>query len=49
MKSKWEDEKVNLEQLILVEKLSYEEIGRRYGCSGNNVRKQAKKLGLELP
>lgn len=34
MKSKWELEKENLEQLIIVEKLSYEEIGRRYGCSG---------------
>lgn len=30
MTSKWIDEKSNLEQLILVDKLSYEEIGRRY-------------------
>lgn len=29
MTSKWIDEKSNLEQLILVDKLSYEEIGRR--------------------
>ena len=28
MKSKWESEKDNLIQLILVEKLSYEEVGR---------------------
>lgn len=28
MTSKWIDEKSNLEQLILVDKLSYEEIGR---------------------
>lgn len=48
MKSKWESEKENLEQLILVEKLSYEEIGRRYGCSGNNIKKVAIRLGIEL-
>lgn len=49
MKSKWEIEKENLEQLILVEKLSYEEIGRRYGCSGNNIKKVAARVGIDLP
>lgn len=49
MKSKWESEKENLEQLILVEKLSYEEIGRRYNCSGSNIKKVALRLGIELP
>lgn len=49
MKSKWELEKENLEQLILVEKLSYEEIGRRYNCSGSNIKKVATKIGLNLP
>lgn len=49
MKSKWETEKENLEQLILVEKLSYEEIGRRYGCSGSNIKKVASKIGIDLP
>lgn len=49
MKSKWEPEKENLEQLILVEKLSYEEIGRRYDCTGNNIKKVALRLGIELP
>lgn len=44
MKSKWLNEKENLKQLILVEKLSYEEIGRMYECSGANI----KKLHLEL-
>lgn len=29
MTSKWIDEKAQLEHLILVDKLSYEEIGRR--------------------
>lgn len=48
MKSKWESEKENLEQLILVEKLSYEEIGRRYGCTGGNIKNVAKRLGIEL-
>lgn len=48
MKSKWESEKENLEQLILIEKLSYEEIGRRYGCTGNNIKKVALRLGIEL-
>lgn len=45
----WSAEKSNLEKFIFEDKKSYEEIGRYYGCSGNNVRKQAKKLGLELP
>lgn len=49
MKSKWESEKENLEQLILVEKLSYEEIGRMYGCTGANIKKVALRLGFELP
>ena len=37
--SKWEFEKENLEKLILVDKISYEEIGRRYGCTGSNIKK----------
>ena len=41
--------KEELEQLIFEDKLSYEEIGRRYGCTGANIKKQAKKLGIELP
>lgn len=49
MKSKWESEKENLEQLILVEKLSYEEIGRRYGCTGSNIKKVSLRLGINLP
>lgn len=49
MKSKWESEKENLKQFILIEKLSYEEIGRRYGCTGSNIKKVALRLGIELP
>lgn len=49
MKSKWESEKKNLEKLILVDKVSYEEIGRQYECSGANIKKVALRLGIELP
>lgn len=47
--NKWESEKENLDRLINVEKVSYEEIGRKYGCSGANIKKQAKLLGIEIP
>ena len=47
--SKWESEKEELERLINEEKVSYEEIGRRYGCSGANIKKAAIRLGIELP
>lgn len=49
MKSKWESEKEVLKQLILVDKVSYEGIGRRYNCSGSNIKKVALRLGIELP
>lgn len=41
----WRD----LEHLILIDKLSYEEIGRRYGCTGSNIKKVAKRIGINLP
>ena len=41
--------KEELEKLIFEEKLSYEEIGRRYSVSGYAIVKRAKKLGIELP
>ena len=47
MASKWESEKKNLEKLI-TDGISYEEIGRRYGCSGVNIKKTAIRLGIEL-
>ena len=45
---KWINEKENLIKYIQEDKLSYEEIGRKYNCSGNNIKKIAKKLGIEL-
>ena len=47
--SKWESEKEELERLINIEKVSYEEIGRRYGCSGTNIKNVARNLGIILP
>lgn len=41
--------KEELENLILVKKLSYEEIGKREGISGAGIKKRAKKLGIPLP
>ena len=49
MISKWNSEKENLQKLILEDNISYEEIGRRYGCSGTNIKKVAKKLNIQLP
>lgn len=46
---KWNDKKEELERLINVEHLSYEEIGRRFGCTGSNIKKVAYRLGVELP
>ncbi len=44
----WNKEKDNLIKLINVEHLSYVEIGKLYGCSNVNIKKTAKKLGIEL-
>jgi len=41
--------KEELEKLILEEKLSYEEIGRRYSVSGAYIKKVSRKLGIKLP
>lgn len=41
--------KEELECLINENDLSYQEIGRRYGVTGNAVKKAAKKLGVILP
>ena len=46
---KWKNEKDNLDRLINEERISYEEIGRRYGCSGSNIKKVANRLGINLP
>jgi uncharacterized protein (UPF0212 family) len=39
-------DKFDLEDLILEQKLSYSEIGRRLNVSDNAVRKRAKKIGI---
>lgn len=44
----WINEKENLQNLIVIENLSYEEIGRRYGFSGNYIKKVAIKLGIPI-
>lgn len=49
MNSKWNKEKENLENYILKENKSYEEIGRLYECSGSNIKKVSRKLGINLP
>ena len=43
----WEKEKSNIEKLIQ-EGVSYERIGREYHCTGNNIKKVARKLGIPL-
>lgn len=45
----WELEKEKLKELIEDKNLSYQEIGKLYNCTGNNIKKQAKKLGINLP
>ena len=44
---KWKDKKDELEKLIK-DGETYEEIGRKYGCTGSNIKKIAKRLGIEL-
>ena len=46
---KWDLEIENLKNYVFVEKLSYEDIGRIYNCSGNNIKKVMKRRGIELP
>ena len=46
---KWINEKDELERLINEERLSYEEIGRRYDVSGAAIKKAAQRLGISLP
>lgn len=41
--------KEELEELIFNKKLSYEEIGRMYGISGNAIKNAAKRAGIDLP
>lgn len=41
--------KEELYNLIYIDNLSYEEIGRRNNMSGNGIKKMAERLGIELP
>ena len=36
---KWDNEIENLKKLVFEDKLSYEEIGRMYNCTGNNIKR----------
>lgn len=42
-------EKEILESKIFNDNLSYEKIGKIFGCSGGYIRKYAKSIGIELP
>ena len=44
----WEEEKDNLYQFIIVENISYEEVGRRYNCSGAWIKKVCISLGIPI-
>jgi len=46
--TKWEDKKDELIDLIQVKKLPYTQIGKMFNCSCNNIKKVAKRLGIEL-
>lgn len=46
---KWINKKDELERLINVEHVSYEEIGRRYNVTGEAIKRAAKRLGINLP
>lgn len=45
----WDLEIENLKNYVFVEKLSYEEIGRMYNCSGTNIKRVMTRRGIELP
>ena len=45
----WKEQKPILEKYILEDNLSYVQIGKIYGCTGANIKKRAKLLGILLP
>lgn len=45
----WDLEIENLKRYVFEDNLSYEEIGRLYKCSGNNIKKVMRKRGIKLP
>lgn len=48
VKTNWKNKKAILEDKILNQCLSYEEIGRQYNCSGGNIKKVAQRLGIMI-
>lgn len=44
----WDKEIENLKKLVFQDKLSYEKIGRMYGCTGANIKKVMKRRNIEL-
>ena len=45
----WDLEIEKLQKYVFEDKLSYEEIGRMYNCSGTNIKKVMIRRGIELP
>lgn len=45
----WDLEIEKLYKYIFEDNLSYEEIGRMYNCSGNNIKKVMSRRGVKLP
>lgn len=41
--------KEELEDLIVTQNLSYEEIGRKFGVTGNAIKKAAMRRGIDVP
>lgn len=41
--------KEELERLLLVEKLSYEKVGRIFGITGAGIKKAGERMGIEFP
>ena len=45
----WDNEIEKLKDYVFTQKLSYEEIGRIYNCTGGNIKKVMQRRGIELP
>ena len=46
----WNNEEIeNIKRLVFKENLCYEEVGRRYNCSGANIKKRLACRGIKLP
>ena len=46
---KFDITKEELHDLIIIKDTPYEELGRKYGVSGNTIRKRCKSFDIELP